>query len=127
MLVARLQLDLCLLDGFCDTSNAIGDFRLELAIEFLRSHLDEPEPVGRLCEYLHISDASLRRLFHIHTGRSPRDFVFEWRMRWANEELQRETASVKSVAYALGYRHPNDFSRAFKRFHGRNASELLTP
>jgi len=125
MLVSRLQMDLCLLDGLDQSSGAVSDFQLDLAVEFLRSHLDEPEPVSLLCEYLHLSEASLKRLFHLHTGRSPREFVFEWRMRWAREELQRESASVKSVAYALGYRHPNDFSRAFKRFHGRNARDLL--
>jgi AraC-like DNA-binding protein len=47
-------------------------------------------------------------------------------MRWAREQLSRKHASVKSVAYALGYRHPNDFSRAFKRQYGLTASRILS-
>jgi AraC-like DNA-binding protein len=125
MLSARLQMDLCLLDAREYPEVPDGSFRLELATDFLRSHLAETEPVRRLCEYLHVSEASLKRLFHAHTGRSPREFVLEWRMRWASEQLQRRDTSVKSVAFALGYRHANDFSRAFKRHHGRSASELL--
>lgn len=125
MLIARLQLDLCLLEGVDHSLAASDRFQWDLALEFVHSHLHEQEPVARLCQYLHISEASLKRLFHLHSGRSPRHFIFESRMRWADEQLRHETASVKSVAYALGYRHPNDFSRAFKRFHGRNARELL--
>lgn len=125
MRAARLLMDLCLLEGRGYSQAADGSFRLELATDFLRNHLGEQEPVRRLCEYLHVSEASLKRLFHAHTGQSPRDFVLEWRMRWASEQLQTRGSSVKSVAYALGYRHANDFSRAFKRHHGRSASELL--
>jgi AraC-like DNA-binding protein len=122
---ARLQMELCLLEGHERRGAADGDFRINLAAEFLRNHLDEPEPVRKLCEYLHISEASLKRLFHEHTGKSPRAFAAEWRMQWAREQLGRTGATVKGVAYALGYRHANDFSRAFKRHHGEAASGLL--
>jgi AraC-like DNA-binding protein len=43
-------------------------------------------------------------------------------MQWARQQLRDPTKSVKSVAYALGYRHPPDFSRAFKSHFGVTAS-----
>ena len=119
---ARLHLDLTLLERREHRRTANGDFRINLAAEYLLNHLAEQEPVKHLCEYLHISEASLKRLFHEHTGKSPREFALDWRMRWADEQLARPGATVKRVAFALGYRHANDFSRAFKRHHGRNAS-----
>ena len=122
---ARLQLDLCLLEGREHRRSADRDFRINLAAEYLRNHLNEQEPVKRLCEYLHISEASLKRLFREHTGKSPRTFALEWRMRWAHEQLNAPGASVKSIAYSLGYRHANDFSRAFKRHHGSTASDVI--
>jgi len=122
---ARLQLDLCLLEAREHRQTADENFRFNLAMEYLRNHLDEPEPIKHLCEYLQISGASLKRLFHEHTGKSPRAFALDWRMRWAREQLLPAQASVKSVAYALGYRHPNDFSRAFKRYYGLTASKIL--
>ena len=125
MRAARLQLDLALLEGREQREPADRDFRINLAAEYLRNHLHEPEPVKRLCEYLHISEASLKRLFREHTGKSPRAFALEWRMKWAHEQLTHPGASVKSVAYALGYRHANDFSRAFKRHHGATASAVI--
>jgi len=122
---ARLHLDLCMLEGREHRRAADGDFRINLATEYLRNHLDELEPVKRLCEYLHISEASLKRLFRQHTGKSPRAFALGWRMQWARDQLVGSETSVKSVAYTLGYRHPNDFSRAFKRQYGLTASRIL--
>lgn len=122
---ARLQLDLLMLQGRMQRGAPEGDFRINLATDFLRSHLSEPEPVKQLCEHLHVSEASLKRLFHEHTGKSPRAFVSAWRMQWAHEQLAGAKNSVKSVAYALGYRHANDFSRAFKRHYGLAATRLL--
>lgn len=122
--VARLQLDLCLLEQHQHRRTADRDFRINLAAEYLRNHLNEQEPVKKMCDYLHISEASLKRLFREHTGKSPRAFALEWRMRWAREQLASTGASVKAVAYALGYRHANDFSRAFKRHHGMTASRV---
>lgn len=122
---ARLQLDLLLLDAGEREGTANSDFRIELATEYLRHHLNEQEPVTKLCQYLHISEASLKRLFREQTGKSPRAFALEWRMRWAHDQLAAPGASVKSIAYALGYRHANDFSRAFKRHYGSTASDVI--
>lgn len=122
---ARLQLDLLMLEGQEQRAATERDFRIHLATEFLRANLSQPEPVKQLCEHLHVSEASLKRLFHQHTGKSPRAFVSEWRMQWAHEQLAGLKTSVKSVAFALGYRHANDFSRAFKRHYGLAATRLL--
>jgi AraC-like DNA-binding protein len=124
--IARAQLDLILLDRkeTADTRN--GSFRLQLAIDFLRDHLHDPEPVKLLAEYLHLSETSLQRLFRSQTGKTPREFALQWRMNWAREQLAKPDASVKSVAYTLGYRHANDFSRAFKWHFGHRASIVQT-
>ena len=122
--VARSQLDLILLESVEQEEAGNDDFRLELAIDFLRNHLQDREPVKLLAEFLHLSETSLQRLFRAHTGKSPREFALQWRMTWAREQLARRGASVKSVAYSLGYRHANDFSRAFKRHHGKTASRV---
>jgi AraC-like DNA-binding protein len=38
--------------------------------------------------------------------------------------LETARFSVKEIAYALGYKHPNDFSRAFKQFVGRSPKSV---
>jgi len=43
-------------------------------------------------------------------------------MERASQLLEKKGVAVKEVAYELGYLHANDFSRAFKKFTGRNPS-----
>jgi AraC-like DNA-binding protein len=121
----RIELDLCLAGSSVRSAPADGQLRFDLAVEYLRIHLTELEPVRSLAEYLQVSESSLKRLFRAQTGGTPHAFVTEWRMRWARERLEEGGQSVKSIAFSLGYRHANDFSRAFKRYHRETARGVL--
>ena len=94
--------------------------RMELAIRWMAQNLAEPNPVSALCDYLQISSATLTRMFQSHHGESPTAYYQRLKMTRAQELLDASRFSVKEIAYALGYKHPNDFSRAFKQFTGRN-------
>ena len=124
---ARLYLDLCLLEALQHRREPDETMRLELAVQYLRNHVSDSTIIPGLCEYLQVSKASLNRLFRKHTGNSPRAFAQEMRMQWAREQLADPKTSVKSICYALGYRHLPDFSRAFKRHFGISASEVARP
>jgi AraC-like DNA-binding protein len=123
---ARIQLDLLLAGALGAHQEPNGHFRFNLATTFLRNNLNKATPVGDLCDYLHVSAASLKRLFQEQAGENPRSFHLGLKMAWARERLPLPGASVKAVAYALGYRHSNDFSRAFRRRCGIGARSLLT-
>lgn len=122
--VARMQLDLCLLEAYEHRREPDAAVRMELAIQYLRNHVGTQQIMPGLCEYLQVSKASLDRLFHRHTGKGPRAFAQDLRMEWAREQLRDGKKSVKAVAYALGYRYPPDFSRAFKHHFGMAASRI---
>jgi transcriptional regulator GlxA family with amidase domain len=119
-----MQLDLCLLEAYEHRREPDAAVRIELAIQYLRNHVGAPQMMSGLGEYLQISKSSLNRLFRRHTGKGPRAFAQDLRMEWAHEQLQNGKESVKAVAYALGYRHPPDFSRAFKHHFGLAASRI---
>jgi AraC-like DNA-binding protein len=94
--------------------------RMELAVRWMAQNLAEPHPVGALCEYLQVSPATLARMFQSQHGESPATYHQRLKMTRAQELLETGRFSVKEIAYALGYKHPNDFSRAFKQFVGKN-------
>jgi AraC-like DNA-binding protein len=121
---ARLSLDLALLQAYEHRREPDEAVRIELAIQYLRNHVAQAAVVTHLCEYLQVSRASLTRLFQRQTGKSPRAFAQGLRMQWAREKLAEPGTSVKSIGYALGYRHLADFSRAFKNHFGCAASEI---
>lgn len=120
----QLELDLHLAEGRTTDRGPDPVVRFSLATEYLHAHRDLPNPVRHLCEYLDISEATLRRLFQSEIGQSPRAYALDQRLRWARQQLETTATPVKMIAYALGYRNPNDFSRAFRRHHGRAAHDV---
>lgn len=98
-------------------------FRLELALRWLAQNLRERHPVTPLCEYLQVSPVTLNRLFRTHLHESVAGYHIRLRMEWASQSLKKDGVAVKEVAYELGYRHANDFSRAFKKLMGRSPSQ----
>ncbi len=119
----RMFLDLCLVEAHGTGATGQAEDGFAQAVEYLRSHVTEPHGLQKLCEYLQISKASLYRMFLERTGEGPRVYSQRLRMDWAYEQL-RADRPVKEVAYALHYRHSDDFSRAFKQHFGTTASSI---
>jgi transcriptional regulator GlxA family with amidase domain len=94
--------------------------RLQFALRWLGQNLDEPKPVTALSDYLQVSPVTMNRLFHTQLGQSVAEYHHRLKMERAMAWLEGGRIAVKEVSFALGYRHANDFSRAFKRFTGRS-------
>jgi AraC-like DNA-binding protein len=124
---ARLELDIHLARAVAPRPAPDSRYRIKLALEFLRNHLAERQVVQKLGDYLQLTPSALNALFRQHSGENLTRFLLRWRMEVAREKLTQERWPVKQVAFALGYRHPNDFSRAFKRFFGVMASQIAEP
>jgi AraC-like DNA-binding protein len=124
---ARLELDIILARAGNRPPAVDSRYRMKLALEFLRNNLAERQPVQRLCEYLQVTPAVLNTLFRQHSGESVKRFLLRWRMQVARAKLRDEHLPAKQVAFELGYRHANDFSRAFKRFFGVTTRGLMKP
>jgi transcriptional regulator GlxA family with amidase domain len=82
----------------------------------LGKHLDLAKPVYQLCDHLQISHFKLERLFQNVFRKSPSAFHHALRMQAGQKLLSDGRLSVKQVAFQLGYKHANDFSRAFNAF-----------
>jgi AraC family transcriptional regulator of arabinose operon len=89
-----------------------------LAKAWLDVHLDSREPIARLCDYLDVSQSTLYRGFVEDVGMSPLAWFHRARMERARRLIQEGGRSVKETAYALGYGHANDLSRAYRKHFG---------
>ena len=107
-----------LLDGRGD-SEGLSD-TVALARSWIQAHLDSREPIARLCDYLNVSQSTLYRVFASAEGISPLAYFHQARMAHARELIASGSISVKEVAYALGYEHANDLSRAYRRHFGES-------
>ncbi|MBA2356215.1 MAG: helix-turn-helix transcriptional regulator [Acidobacteria bacterium] len=98
-----------------------------LARHWIDAHLDSQAPIARLCDYLNVSQSTLYRLVVAEVGLSPLTWFHRTRMAKAQTLIEGSGHSVKETAYALGYEHANDLSRAYRRHFGHSPSEGRPP
>nr|WP_071883039.1 helix-turn-helix transcriptional regulator [Hymenobacter swuensis] len=67
-----------------------------------------------LAERLHVSPSYLSNMLRTLTGQSTQQHIHDKLIEQAKEQLAITGLSVSEVAYALGFEHPQSFSRLFK-------------
>lgn len=96
-------------------SPAAGAVRWNLAQSWMATNLSIHAPVPALCDYLRMSPSTLHRFFIHQSGLSPGAYFRQMKVSEARRLIDVEGWQVKATAYHLGYRHPNDLSRALVR------------
>jgi AraC family transcriptional regulator of arabinose operon len=94
---------------------AEDEMRWKLAQAWMAGNLAIHAPVPALCDYLRMSPSTLHRFFRAQTGLSPGAYFRKVKTEEARRLIREEGWQVKAVAYHLGYRHPNDLSRALSQ------------
>lgn len=87
--------------------------------------LDAPPNLPRLAALLNMSVSSLAHRFKRETGMTVAQRVRWLRIREARRLLAKPSATVKSVAQALGFRNPFHFSRVFAQVAGLPPTSYL--
>lgn len=85
------------------------------AIQYIHSHLTEPPTVDAVAGAVGVSPSHLRNLFHAHFGLSPLAYVQSARFAAACNLLADPAHRVADVAYTLGFKDANYFTRWFAR------------
>jgi transcriptional regulator GlxA family with amidase domain len=88
------------------------------SLHWLETHLATRQPLARLADFLGVSTATVHRRFREEFGASVREKIAELRCQEAERLLASGDVMIKEVAYHLGYRHPHDFSRAYRQHAG---------
>lgn len=99
-------------------SSAEGAF-LERLHEIAEAHLgDAGFGVDRLAEEVGLSRRQLGRRLREALDMSPGAFLRELRLGRAAQLLNQASGTVSEVAYAVGYRDPEHFSKQFRKHYG---------
>jgi AraC-like DNA-binding protein len=88
------------------------DFRWKLANSWMINNLSIHAPVPALCDYLRMSSSTLYRFFRQNAAMSPGAYFRDLKVKEARRLILDQGWQVKATAYHLGYRHPNELSRA---------------
>ncbi|MBC2605926.1 helix-turn-helix domain-containing protein [Pelagicoccus albus] len=114
----RSLLDLAFQRARDSQNSSDGQNRVLAARQWMLHNLNKTNPSSSLARFLDISPMTLHRLFINEVGESPGAHFRKLKMEQARNLLRLEGHSVKSVAFDMGYRHPQDFSRAYKKRFG---------
>lgn len=92
--------------------------RIKTAADWLCIHPDKPLVVSELAASVGMSLTSFHRHFKAVTGYSPLAFQRQVRLLEARRLLLAGGVTVSSVAFAVGYVSPSQFSREYKSLFG---------
>lgn len=94
--------------------------------EFIISKVHEENlSVQDLCRHVVMSRTALYTKLKAMIDQSPQSFIITTRMDHAKKLLLKGGATVKEVAYAVGFSNPKYFSTSFKKQYGISPSGFL--
>ena len=93
------------------------------AVRFIKNHFGDNFTVDDLALYVGINRKYLHTIFKNACGKSPKEYIIDYRMKKACEFLGQEELSVGNIAYSVGYSDPLMFSKMFKLKMGISPTE----
>lgn len=94
-------------------------------VETIEKNLqNEQFSVSELAKESGHSKSQLNRKLKIITGKSPSQFIREYRLKKALELLRDQKVTAAEVAYQVGFGSPSYFSTCFSSFYGYPPSEV---
>lgn len=96
----------------------LTDAYIKEAVHFIEKNFHNDITVEDIAAFCNISRGYLSKIMKKHTGQSPQQLLFKYRMSRAAQLLQLTSLSIKDVGTAVGYPDQLRFSRAFRNAYG---------
>jgi len=93
-------------------------------IRYIEDNLDRELSAKVLSEYMAMSESNLQRKFKHSLGCNVQGYIRRRRLEIARQQLEKGIFSIAEVAYSAGYKHPSNFTNAFKKTFGYPPTEV---
>lgn len=116
------------LTGNMETTTRVPKGDLEKvyhAREIILSKLSDPPSLPELSRLCHLNEFKLKKYFKAVFGNSVFGLLQEERLKLAKHLIYQGEKNISTIAYELGYAHPQHFQRAFKKRFGVTPTALL--
>ena len=80
---------------------------------FIHEHFGSKIGLEDIAEAGQVSKSTCIRLFHKYTGKSPIDFLNNYRLQMSAEKLATTSEQITEIAYSCGFGQPSYFNRLF--------------
>lgn len=95
----------------------LRDFYVHEAITFVEQNFQNNISVEDIADNCGLNRSYFGKIFRESIGRTPQEFLLNYRMTKAAELLKLTNLSVGDIGKAVGYENPLHFSRAFKNIY----------
>lgn len=101
----------------------VRDFYIKEALAYIEQNFQNDISVEGIAEFCGLNRSYFGRIFKDTIGKSPQEFLMNYRMVKATELLKLTGFSIGDIANAVGYPNQLHFSRAFKNVYGVSPRE----
>lgn len=98
--------------------DATKPYILSHAIEYLNLHATKNIKLSDIASYCHCSPSYISHQFKAYTGMNINAYVNERRVDLAKELLRDSNTSITDIAYEVGFKDSNYFSKVFRDLTG---------
>lgn len=104
-------------------SSKMSDYYIKEAINFIEQNFQNNISIEEIAAVCGINRSYFGKIFRNSIGRSPQEFLMNYRMVKATELLKLTSLSIAEIGSAVGYENQLHFSRAFKTIYGVSPRE----
>lgn len=95
----------------------LSDFYVRESISFIEQNFQNDITVEDISAFCNLNRSYFGKIFHQAVGKSPQEFLINYRMSKAAELLKLTNLSIHDISNAVGYTNQLHFSRAFKNVY----------
>jgi len=89
--------------------------RIQPALDYISAHYSERIHLSDLAEILCVCEDHVIRLFKTSTGKTPAEYLTDYRIAEAMRLLASDTCSIAEIADRLVFANPSHFSKVFRQ------------
>ena len=104
-------------------SSKMSDYYIKEAINYIEQNFQNNITIEDIAAICGINRSYFGKIFRNSIGRSPQEFLMNYRMVKATELLKLTSLSIAEIGSAVGYENQLHFSRAFKTIYGISPRE----
>ena len=109
-------------EPFFDAAPAPDDSRIRRVLDYIHEYFLDPLTNEELAAYMGMSEKYFIRFFRSNLGKSPKQYIQEYRMKYSLTLLAIPENSLADIALQLNFADQFIFSKAFKRYYGESPS-----
>ena len=104
-------------------SSKMSDYYIKEAINYIEQNFQNNITIEDIAAVCGINRSYFGKIFRNSIGRSPQEFLMNYRMVKATELLKLTSLSIAEIGSAVGYENQLHFPRAFKTIYGVSPRE----